>query len=448
MKIKKEYIKILLINMLIILPCFVNAWRKDTACTVQDIEKVWCNTVSNNFTQPYCVTNTYQNSSEVSDVNYAEPCIWTALTNNLSSIYDKWITLDKFTTRDVIEQYCLSLLWNSDTWRIYFSKPSSQTDNRDRQQTFDSHQSLFLYALCSSFTEWWNKPFINENIKLWDVYKWDISSLIKLQQISSWKNLCSLDNDYTIDDCDIAIYVSNIYSSIMSDLFKIKFSQVLHVDKSDNFDSEKNKKVEAFMSWYYSIDKKYDDIKTLYPKTVSTLESDQIYHKNILDSLKIINNTKLSNLANQTKCPINKDMTWANFIACALHSSQWNGFSLSPSFITLFYNELLHYRQFVSYYKNWVNAKIWLMSKNKMYEKEVKILQSKMEDFERYFNMQMEATDLTKHNFEEFNMSYPLHIRMLLYTEKSESFRNNSLSKVITSFYSLSEKLKNVQTPS
>ncbi|MBR4633500.1 hypothetical protein IKO50_00625 [bacterium] len=59
----------------------------------------------------------------------------------------------------------------------------------------------------------------------------------------------------------------------------------------------------------------------------------------------------------------------------------------------------------------------------------------------------MEANNWVQRSFEEFNMTYPLHIWITLHIEKAEDFRNGSLSKVITSFYSLSEKLQNVQLP-
>jgi hypothetical protein len=88
------------------------------------------------------------------------------------------------------------------------------------------------------------------------------------------------------------------------------------------------------------------------------------------------------------------------------------------------------------------------VNENNYTEKDMRILQSEISDFRQYFNVQIEASKLALHNFEEFNMTYPLHIWILLYMEKLESFRNNNLSKIITSFYSLSEKLQNVQLPS
>ena len=112
--------------------------------------------------------------------------------------------------------------------------------------------------------------------------------------------------------------------------------------------------------------------------------------------------------------------------------------------MTLFYNELLHYRNFVAYYKKWAEARIRAESQTS--EKDVRVFESKMLDFEGYFNMQMEASEWAQRDFEDFSMSYPLHVWMLLYIEKVEKFRSR-FAKIITPFYSLSEKLQNVQLP-
>jgi hypothetical protein len=55
------------------------------------------------------VTSLSNNDREASDVNYVKSCVWPPLTNNISSIVDEEKTIDWFTTRDVIELYCLSL---------------------------------------------------------------------------------------------------------------------------------------------------------------------------------------------------------------------------------------------------------------------------------------------------------------------------------------------------
>ena len=165
----KIYIMISLVTIVFWFINFVDAWRKDEACNVYDLEVNWCKEISKNYTVPYCVTSLSTNDREASDVNYVWNCVWPALTNNISSIKNKEITIDRFNTRNVIELYCLSLYWKWDTWRIYFARPSGLTDSWDWQQTFDSHQSLFLQALCWSFKdEKWDTPFINENALVWD----------------------------------------------------------------------------------------------------------------------------------------------------------------------------------------------------------------------------------------------------------------------------------------
>ena len=139
-----------------------------------------------------------------------------------------------------IELYCSSLYWNSDKWRIYFARPSGQTDSWDWQQTFDSHQSLFLYALCGyiqggDFIDW-------ENL-VEGVYKGDLVELLDLHQMANWKDNCSLDDDSTLADCDMAVYATKIYDGIMTDLYKIKYAQVLDVNTVVNFDAIWYKKV-------------------------------------------------------------------------------------------------------------------------------------------------------------------------------------------------------------
>ena len=429
MKSYKKYVKYLFICMVISLPCFSIASWEDSACRDVTQGNLSCIDVSENYKQPYCITNVYSNR-ESEDVDNANACIRPTLTNKFSSIRAET------TTKDLIEQYCLSLFWASNEWRIYFAKSSSETDDIDWQQTFDSHQSLFLHALCSSFKDSaWNSPFLNSNALLWEAYEWDISKLLHLQQKSKWKDLCSLKDNNSLDGCDLSIYVTKIFGWIMSDLFKIKYAQVLHVNTAENFDSKE--KVEDFMKWYFSISEGYNDIKKDYSKVIAILESNQKSYKDILSSIKIINNSNLANIAEKSKCSGN--IRWMEYVACALHSSQWKWLSLTPSFVTLVYNELLHYRHFVSYYSYAMQVR---GRETSDLDYEVKRI-----DFQRYSDMQVEAFKMALNNFEEFNMTYPLHIWVLMYVEKIEKFRNNSLSKVIPLFYSLSEKLQNVQEP-
>jgi hypothetical protein len=62
-----------------------------------------------------------------------------------------------------------------------------------------------------------------------------------------------------------------------------------------------------------------------------------------------------------------------------LHSSQRDGFALTPSFVTLLYNELLHYRQFIFYYQSWLNKMV--AKESELEEKDKQILKSELSDF-------------------------------------------------------------------
>ena len=433
-------------------------WQED-ACS----GTISCKDLSNNFTVPYCVN---------SDVDYALDCVWPSLTNKLSSIRESSknsaISFWNFEMRNVIEQYCKALLWNGNSGRIYFAKPNVENDSWDWQQTFDSHQSIFVYALCSSFKaedeedgddmpfiesseyskEFLSKVFIDNAEKLVET--------LKLKQKSWWKDLCDLnkdsdtsdsDWDYTIQDCDMSIYATEIYSAIMSDIFKIKYAQVLNVDTTEDFNSED--KVVQFMSWYFDYFKKdFNELNADYPykQTIGVLQSNQKYYKRVLDTVKIINNSELANLASKTRCPKNGNMVGADFIACALHSSQWVWSAATPSFVTLIYNEMLNYRIFEQYVNMWIKEKA-LVIQNKVAEKDLKRFSDKSLDLQWYVGLQYEATKHALNRFVDFNMTYPFHIWLLLYQEIMMDFRDKHLSPIITLFYSLSEKLQNVQLP-
>ena len=430
-KLCKIYIILFSFALTISMSLGVQASRQSEACS----NTIKCSS-SLKSGDPYCV-------SYWSWVNHALECTIPLIVNNLSSQGSNK-PLWQFEMRDLVEQYCKSLLWDIKSWSIYFARPSRTSDSWDWQQTFDSHQSLFVYVLCSSFGE---DSFIQGGT-LWGVLKdSDVVSVLKLKQKSWKKDLCSLDDYKTISDCDMSIYATEIFSAIMSDIFKIKYAQVVNVDKLEWFDPKK--KVLDFMLWYFDYDYNGDfkKLQDQFPQTVDVIKSNQEYYRKVLDSVKLINNSAMADMASDTGCPKDENMTWDDFIACALHSSQGNGSALTPSFLTMIYNEILNYRVFELYINSWIEKKVETMSRAGENEKDMRRYMPKALDFQRYANMQIEATKQALRSFEDFNMTYPLHIWLLLYQEKVKYFRDKSLAPIVTLFYSLSEKLKNVQLP-
>jgi hypothetical protein len=87
------------------------------------------------------------------------------------------------------------------------------------------------------------------------------------------------------------------------------------------------------------------------------------------------------------------------------------------------------------------------MPVDKSNEKIVRIFESKSPDFQLYWNIQLDSARFSLRKLEEFSMLYPLHIWLLLYQEREKFYRDDYLSPIVTLFYSLSEKLQNVQLP-
>ncbi len=435
-------------SIMILFPFFVNAedvpWTTQ-ACAYEDDAlsgKELCKQLSFDYTKPYCVT---------SNLDYAEDCLWKSLNNTWSESLKSADSLYK-----ALEWYCKIMLSDRGDWRIYYARPnlnitdtSENPNNWDWQQTFDSHQSLFVYALCSSFEdEEWNRPLLFWTDILWDAFTWEnVSKVLKLQQRSGKKDLCSIVDNEWIPDCENSIYATEIFTAIMSDLFKIEYAQVLHVDSVKNFE-DKETRILAFLSWYFNITDEYTNVQPLYPQTIEVIDSNQEYYKKVLSTIKLLNNEKLVERVEKTGgCPLTWNMEWVDFIACALHWTQWKDLALDPAFVTLFYNEMMNYRVFKSYLGKWFDIMLENVSKKKINEKEVRILQSKALDFQLYANMQLEAAERTLLDLEDLNMTYPYHIWLLLYQEKVKKFRDFYLSPIVTIFYSLSEKLQNVQIP-
>lgn len=431
MKIWVNYLVILVVWVVFWINSFVDAAWKDEACIDSTLNEKWCLDLSSEYEWPYCLS---------SDVDYASTCIRPALTNKSSSISNGVATtkMEEFHAVDVIKLYCESLYWKSDAWRIYFSSPRPD-GHWDWRQTIDSHQSLFLHAFCSSFKwEDWGSPFVNENDLVGDAFIKEWEKELDLPQKFEKKDQCSLVEWITLDDCDMAIYATQIYDAIMTDVYKIKFTQVLHVDSVDR---REKRCVEDFMSWYYLIHKKYPQLKVEYPQTLKILESNMsLYRKKSLWTVKILDNDKLASLAEASWCPDGWDMVWMDFVACAMHSSQWNWYSLTPSSVTFLYNEMMQYRQFLTFYKRWVAQKY----ENTTDEKKKRIVIARGWDFDWYVNMQLKAVKLSQTSFEDFSMSYPIHIWMQMYIEKVKLFRKK-WTKIHKLMKDLFQRLQNVQ---
>ncbi len=383
---------------------------------------------------PYCF------SSEVDNVS---DCMFSVNVNNFSEKTDSLM--------EVIKNYCSDMLSETQLdWRIYFSSYIWTWSGKwDDSRTFDSHQSLFVYALCSSFLSWEERPFIPQKFqnKTTSIAQWftgDIAKTLKLQQKQDWKDKCALNSGVLSNDCDMSIYATEIFSAIMSDVFKIKYAQALHVDSVKNFEKAEVR-IENFLRWYFKFTDEYKVLKNTFPQTISVLNWNQEFYRNSLKTIQLFDNDKLAGLADSSEwfsCETWWNVVGQNYLACAFHWGGGRNSSLDTTFLTMYYNEILNYRIFVSYYQTWLQQQ-----QKKSVDEAIKLkFQAQSVDLQKRVDLQLEVANKTLQDLDELVFTYPLHIWLLLYQEKIMTFRDKHLSPTMTSFYSLSEKLQNVQT--
>ena len=390
---------------------FANAsWVSDACENSQSCENLpgtWYN-------QPYCISDDVDNSS----------CVLLWLTN-------AWSLISVNDVKTIIEKYCKQSLWlDKRQWRIYYAKVMSGYDWWDWKQTFDSNQSLFVYALCSSFYDGQDRPFLSGwSDILSGVFNWeDVAKILKLQQVSNNKDNCSLEDDASLNNCDMSLYATEIFSSIMSEIFKIWYAQIFNVNTVQDYEINQTKIIVSFLSWYYNITEDYDKVRNRFPQTINVLKSNQLFYKKVLDKLKLINNSELAGMVvDDEGCPDTWDIRWLRYLACALHESEWKWVALSRSFLTMCYNELLNYRFFVSFYSQMLEK----MSEGKETTEKL-IIETQVLDLKNYSDKQIAAFRQTLSDMEGLNMTYPLHIGLLLYQERVKNFRDNYLSPLVT----------------
>ena len=100
MKIGINRVVILVLSAVLRMPFLIDASWQSEACSLNNSG---CASASSGFKVPYCVNDSM-------GIDYAKTCIRPALTNNLSSIPAQQKSLSSFDIRDLLLQYCGSLL--------------------------------------------------------------------------------------------------------------------------------------------------------------------------------------------------------------------------------------------------------------------------------------------------------------------------------------------------
>jgi hypothetical protein len=117
-------------------------------------------------------------------------------------------------------------------------------------------------------------------------------------------------------------------------------------------------------------------------------------------------------------------------------------------YLNLVYNEFLHYALFVKYYNHVIlnNPNLAPAKEKKDYTMAVDYLKNNAYEFNREVNASQRAISLGIKMLREIDVTFPLHVGFMMYQEDLLYLRDKSLYKIVTPFYTLYGKLRNVQT--
>lgn len=292
-------------------------------------------------------------------------------------------------------------------------------------EVYDASQSLFLYLLCNN-----NKiqtPFFQQQIP----------EYIKMDSFRQLTVNKACYKEYS-EECNVVELWDQLMNELFSELFTIKQAEIFWLSQLTLLD--KNLllgKINSFAKEKFWIERFCDDLSYNYSKTCNIMQRDMKAFIPRVSNLKIINAEKLYALAKNKKA--NEDLedctSGSDFLLCGTLGETTNG--LKP-FISLIYNELARHTIFMTYYTTFLNQRNSLTDSIK-------------DEIKQYVDNQTKLFFLTNQTLSDLislARTYPIHIGMLAYQEDLLRFRNDALSKIITPFYTLYHKLRNVQTNS
>lgn len=349
-----------------------------------------------------------------------EKLLWT-IVSELSSIRQATTNLqDK---KEVVQAFCSKL----------------KNKNFSQEQNFPSNQSLFLALLCNhngihaDYFQETTFSYLKKN-KPWD------SELLSYKTAKFTK---SCQSEYQ-ESCNLALLADEIMTQLFSELFTLKQAEIFGLTSLKlASDADINKEINKYVLEKFAIPSEgkkgfcWENEDLSYPKTCTLLKKQMksflptIQKFKLLDPLPLYDTIKEKNLTSDFKpCQSNRKIPY-DLVLCGTLWETDNG--LRP-FINMLYNELTRYFTFTTYYK-------WILSQKNTVDEattdEISQLEASQEKL-------LFLTNKTLDDLLNFSTSYPIHIGMLMYQEDLLRFRNR-LSKVVTPFYTLYHKLRNVQ---
>lgn len=373
--------------------------------------------------------------------------VWTLLVSNLvSTTYAQDSFIDQELLKEIsskITSISTSTINLEDKKQIIqaFCNKVKNTSFSQGSEILPSNQSLFLSILC------------NHNEVKADYFTKETLSYLKKDQdwddtLVSYKNAKftkACRSEYQ-DDCNIAELTEEIITQLFSELFTLKQAEIFGLTRPwITEESKLYEDINRYVAEKFAIPVKgkngfcWDQKDTTYPQTCSIMKKQMKAFLSTIQKFKLLETQSLyATIANKnSQSDFLPCTSWRennkeyDLILCGTLGDTDNG--LKP-FIHLLYNELTRYLTFTTYYE-------WILNErtepNEALQDEIQHIGDSQEEI-------LLLTNQTINNLVNLSVTYPLHIGMLAYQEDLLRFRDR-LSKVVTPFYTLYHKLRNVQ---
>lgn len=343
------------------------------------------------------------------------------------------------TMRQVLLSYCNAVLntsakWWNVTWDNYY---------------YSAKDSVFLYMICHNIDSNFDKIFNNKFNSEKDWY-FTQSSFTGL-----WIVDYSQDPDFdycsptsTLNYCDLTYHIPRVFNMIINDLFSVQQSRIYGLTTPDFDKKSIETQIDEYARDKFNI-KFCDSTDWKYPKLCKNMKTYTKASAKLLKDLNILNYNNLYDEATKpdysSKCRSGYGTYTYNVLACGLFDSS---FGMNDMYIGLVYNEFMYLSLFVKYYNYSIvsNPDLAPSTQKNDYQAGINYLQNNAYEFNREVNSSQKAISLGMKMLREIDVSFPLHVWFMMYQEDLLNLRDKSLYKIVTPFYTLYGKLRNVQT--
>lgn len=344
------------------------------------------------------------------------------------------------TMKVLINKYCdavlnQSFLWKNITWEDYY---------------YSAKDSIFVYILCHNVSPWFDVNFNEKfNSTKEGYFKESSFSWLWIVDYTQRVDYDVCDPNSNLQYCDLTYHIPRVFNMILNDIFSIQQSRVYALTNPDFSESTVEDQIDTYAKDKFNI-KFCDSTDWKYPKLCKTMETYIKASAKLIKGLEILNYTNLLKEANSSSnyYTLCKDTFWKyefNILSCWLFGY---GFNVNKMYLNLIYNEFLYYSLFVKYYNYAIinNPSLAPTQKKEDVELDKSYLKNKAYEFNREVNSSQQAISLTIKMLREMDVTFPLHVWFMMYQEDLLNLRDKSLYKIVTPFYTLYGKLRNVQT--